>query len=67
MLREKGNNNFLILPYSEMEKMVHDGHIIYVENGKKYRVVIKFREGSVYLGNMQNEMNYYLNNWNLIK
>jgi hypothetical protein len=60
-------SNFLILPYHEMEKKVHEKAILYVENGKKYRVNIKFREGNIYLGNMQHEMNYYLNNWNLIK
>jgi hypothetical protein len=67
VLRGKNESNYLILPYHEMEKKVYEGSILYVENGKKYRVVIKFREGNIYLGNMQHEMNYYLNNWNLVK
>ena len=67
VLRGQKESNYLILPYHEMEKKVHEGSILYVENGKKYRVVIKFREGNIYLGNMQNEVNYYLNSWNSIK
>lgn len=66
VLRGKKQSNFLILPYHEMEKLVHEGAILYVENGKKYRVVIKFRDGNIYLGNMQHKMNYYLNSWNLV-
>lgn len=67
VLHGKEENNFLILPYHEMEKKVSEGAILYVKNNKKYRVVIKFREGNIYLGNMQHQMNYYLNNWGIIK
>jgi hypothetical protein len=63
---EKGND-FLILPYHEMEKKVHERAILEVGHGKRYRVNIKFRGGNIYLGNKDNEMNYYLNNWDIIK
>lgn len=38
-----------------------------VGSGKRYRVNGKSRSDSVYLGNMNNEVNYYLDNWGLIK
>ena len=60
-------DDFLIVPFLEMEKKVHEKAILEVGHGKRYRVNIKFRNGSVYLGNMNNEMDYYLNNWSLIK
>ncbi len=63
---EKGNH-FLILPYLEMEKKVFEKAILEVGHGKRFRINIKFREGKVYLGNLDHEMNYYLDNWNLIK
>ena len=59
--------HFLILPFHEVEKKVHDRAILEILNGKRLRVSIKFRNGKVYLGNMDHEMGYYLDNWNLIK
>lgn len=60
-------DDYLILPFLEMEKKVHEKAIREVGHGKRYRVNIKFRNNSIYLGNMNNEMDYYLNNWSLIK
>lgn len=60
-------DNFLILPLLEMEKKVHEKAILEVNHGKRYRVNIKFRNNTVYLGNKSHDMNYYLNNWSLIK
>lgn len=63
---EKGNN-FLILPFHEMEKKLHERAILEVGHGKRYRVNIKFRDSNVFLGNMDHQVNYYLNNWEIIK
>lgn len=60
-------NNFLILPFHEVEKLVQQKIILEVGQGKRYRVNIKFRDEKVYLGNLENDMEYYLNNWKLIK
>jgi Holliday junction resolvase len=67
VLHGEKENNFLILPYHEMEKKVHDKAILEVGHGKRYRINIKFREGNIYLGTKEHEMNYYLNNWDIIK
>lgn len=67
VLHGEKSNDFLVLPYYEMEKKVREKFILEVGHGKRYRVNIKFRNGSVYLGNKENEMNYYLNNWGIIK
>ena len=60
-------NDFLILPFHEMEKKVSENAIKEVDHGKRYRVNIKFRDGNVHLGTKEHEMKYFLNNWNLIK
>ena len=67
VLHGEKKNNFLILPFHEVEKKVHEKAILEVGHGKRYRVNIKFRDDKVYLGNMDHEMGYFLDNWNLIK
>ncbi len=67
VLHGKNKNQFLILPFYEMDKKVHEKAILEVGHGKRYRVNIRVRDKKVYLGNMNHEMNYYLNNWDIIK
>lgn len=67
VLHEDSTNQFLILPYHEMEKKVHEKAILEVGHGKRYRINIKIRDKKIYLGNKEHEMSYYLNNWNIIK
>jgi len=67
VLHGEHKNNFLILPFHEVEKKVHEKAILEVGHGKRYRVNIKFRDNVVYLGNMDHEMEYFLDNWTLIK
>ncbi len=66
VLRSENNSQFLILPYNEMAKKVHE-KAIKVVVGDKYRLKIDIRDGKVYLGNREHEMGYYLNNWEVIK
>ncbi len=63
VLHGKMKSNFLILPYHEMEKKVHEKAILEVGHGKRYRVNIKFRNEKIYLGNVKHEMGYFLDNW----
>lgn len=67
VLHGENKSNFLILPFHEVEKKVHEKAILEVGHGKRYRVNIKFRNDKVYLGNMDHEMGYFLNNWELVK
>lgn len=67
VLHTDTKSDFLILPLLEMEKKVHEKAILEVGHGKRYRVNIKFRDGTIYLGTKAHDMAYYLNNWSLIK
>jgi hypothetical protein len=67
VLYSEKKTNFLILPYHEIEKKVHEQAILEVGHGNRYRINIKLRNGNVYLGTMDHEMNYFLNNWSLLK
>jgi hypothetical protein len=67
ILKADTESKFLILPFYEMEKKVHEKAIIDVKSYDKYRVKIDIRDDKVYLGNRQHEMSYYLNRWDIIK
>lgn len=67
VLHEGKENNYLILSFLEMERKVHEKAILEVGHGKRYRVNIKMRDDKIYLGNTDNEMGYFLNNWDIIK
>lgn len=67
VLYSEKKTNFLILPYFEIEKKVHEGAVLEVGHGLRYRINIKLRNGSVYLGTLDHEMNYFLNNWSVLK
>lgn len=67
VLKSKTETKFLILPLSEMEKKVSQKAIHDVKSYEKYRVKIDVRDEKIYLGNRDHEMNYYLNNWSVIK
>jgi hypothetical protein len=67
VLHGEKQNRFLILPFLEIEKKVHEKAILEVGQGKRYRVNIKFRNDRVYLGNKEHEMGYFLDNWNSIR
>lgn len=67
VLRDGLKNSFLILPSNEVEKEIKEKAIFTVNNNTGYALNVKFRDGKVYLGNMDHEMGYFLDNWNLIK
>lgn len=59
--------NFLILPYNELEKKVYEHAIVEINHGERYRITIKVRGPDVFLGTMDHRVNFYLNNWSIIK
>jgi hypothetical protein len=67
VLHTAKENNFLIFPFYELEKKVHEKAILEVNQKTAYRVNIKFRDNTVYLGNKEHDVSYFLNNWGIIK
>lgn len=67
VLHGEKRNHFLILPFHEVEKKIHEKAILEIMGGKRLRVNIKFRNDKIYIGNMNHEMSYFLDNWGLIK
>lgn len=64
----RGNEtNFLILPSMEIEKNIQQKNIHVVGQGKRYRVNLSIKNGNAYLGNLNNDATFFLNNWSLMK
>lgn len=59
--------NFLVLPYFEIQKNIDQKNILVINKNTRYRVNIRIRDDKLYLGNKENEMSYFMNNWGLIK
>jgi hypothetical protein len=60
-------DDFIILPFFEMEKKIKERAALPVQNGERYRISIKERNGKIYLGKKEYEIDYYLNNRDIIK
>lgn len=67
VLRHEQKTNFLILPFHEIEKKVHEKAIFLVGQNPRFRVSVRLREDGTFLGSKDHPMDYYLNNWNVIK
>lgn len=66
VLRGIKDNKYLILPSGEVEKKIKEKAIYEVNNKTGYVLLIKIRDGKIYLGS-KHDMSYFLNNWDLIK
>lgn len=66
LMGEGDKTNFLIIPYTEMKKYVDTEYIRKVNKNTRYRVNVRFREGKFYLGTRDNDVSYYVNNWDLV-
>ncbi len=67
VLHSDEQTNYLILPCLEMERKVKERVILEVGHGQRYRINIKLRNQKVYLGTLENDMDYFFNNWEIIK
>lgn len=67
VLRNNKQINFLIMPHFELEKHIKQGAVLNIKNFSLYRATVILRDGKAFLGNLDNNVTYYLNNWELIK
>ena len=67
VLRDDETTSYLILPAHEIERKIEENAIFSVNENTGYALSVKIRDGKIYLGNMNYEMSYYLNNWKVLK
>lgn len=59
--------NYLILPLHELERSIEQEFVHIVGKGKLYRITIRKRGSKIFLGRKENEVSWFLNNWDVIK
>jgi hypothetical protein len=59
----RGKKNFVIMDGGDVEKEVKKGNIWKISSTKRLRFRFYLREGKLYLGNLKNESNKFLGNW----
>lgn len=67
MLHPDGQKSALILDSNRIDELIHSNAIKDVKNQDKFRVTLKIRNNKIYIGTLDNEINYYWNNWGIIK
>ena len=67
MIHKDSSKSSLILPSNKIEELVHSNAIKEVNRGERFRVNLKIRKGSIYIGTLKNSIGYYWNNWDIIK
>ena len=67
VLHWQDSNDYLIVPYFEMQRKISERALLPILNNTKYRVNIKKRDWNIYLGTKDYNVNYFLNNWDIIK
>ena len=66
VLREKNEEKYVILPFTEMQKNIALKNILTVDKGKRYRANFTLRDGKMFLGNLKNDITFFVDNWGLI-
>ncbi|CAM1354463.1 winged helix-turn-helix domain-containing protein [Tenacibaculum halocynthiae] len=67
MIHPKGDKSALILTSNKIDELVHSNAIKDIKVNDRFRVVLKIRKDQIYIGTLDNPIDYYWNNWNMIK
>lgn len=67
MIHPEGNKSSVILPANKIEELVHSNAIKTIKIHERFRVYLKIRNDKIYIGTLNNSIDYYWNNWNIIK
>lgn len=67
VLKDEKHSDFVILPTYEIERLIAQKSISSINNHTKHRIVLRMKNGSVYITNEDRPLDHFLNNWELIK
>ena len=63
---DKNGANFLIFPYYRIKEFIDQRIISSINSNTRYRVNIFLKEELYFLGNQDNDVSYFYNNWKII-
>ncbi len=67
MLHPDSRKSSVILPANKIDELVHSNAIKDVQALDRFRVYLKIRNGKIFIGTLDNPIDYYWNNWDIIK
>ena len=67
MLHPDGEKSALILTGNKIDELIHSNAIKDIKTHDRFRVTLKIRNGQIYIGTLDNPIDYYWNNWDIIK
>ncbi|EDM26516.1 hypothetical protein LNTAR_01872, partial [Lentisphaera araneosa HTCC2155] len=67
MLHTDGTKSALILPTAKIDELMHSNAIKAIQNKERFRVTLKIRKDQIYIGTLDNPIDYFWNNWGCIK
>lgn len=67
MIHEDKSKSSLILPSYKINELVDSNAIKDIATHDRFRVTLKIRKGTIYIGTLENKINYYWDYWDIIK
>ncbi len=67
MIEGEGNKSSLILPSTKIEELVHNKSLVDIKKHDKFRVTLKVRNDEIFIRNLDNPIDYFWDNWDIIK
>lgn len=62
-----GKKSAVILPAHKIDELIHANAIKDIKSYEKFRVTLKVRKDEIYIGTLDNPIDFYWNNWEIIK
>jgi hypothetical protein len=63
----ESNKSVVILPALRIDELIHSNAIKEVKTYEKYRVSLKVRGDEIFIGTLDNPIDFFWNNWEIIK
>ncbi|UJH68920.1 winged helix-turn-helix domain-containing protein [Allomuricauda sp. SCSIO 65647] len=67
MIHPNNKKSAVILTPNKIEELIHSNAIKNIEKYGRFRVVLKIRDNRIFIGTLDNPIDYYWNNWSIIK
>lgn len=67
MLHPDGKKSAIILTANKIEELIHSNAIKDIKTHDRFRVMLKIREEKIFIGTLDNPIDYYWDNWGMIK
>jgi hypothetical protein len=67
MIHTDATKSALILPSNKIDELIHTNAIKDIKTHDRFRVTLKIRKDEIFIGTLDNPIDYYWNNWEVIK